>query len=42
MNPNEKNERFSIATFNVHMWVDGDHVDNYDRILKLVKVRVAS
>ena len=30
---------FSIATFNVHMWVDARFEDNYDRVLKLVKVR---
>ena len=30
---------FSIATFNVHMWVDARFEDNYDRVLKLVRVR---
>ena len=31
-------KQFSIATFNVHMWVDGDYEENYDRVIKLVKV----
>ena len=30
----------SIATLNVHMWVDGDWSPNYDRVLKLVKVSI--
>ena len=30
----------SIATFNVHMWVDADYNPNYDRVLALVKVRI--
>ena len=29
---------FSIATFNVHMWYDGDYEENYDRVLRLVRV----
>ena len=33
---------FSIATLNVHMWVDGDWNPNYDRVLKLIKVKVNS
>ena len=31
-------KQLSIATFNVHMWVDGDYEENYDRVIKLVKV----
>ena len=31
-------ENFSIATFNVHMWYDGDYEENYDRVLRLVRV----
>ena len=30
----------SIATLNVHMWLDGDWSPNYGRILKLVKVGI--
>ena len=30
----------SIATFNVHMWMDGEFELNYQRVLDLVKVRV--
>ena len=33
-----KNGSFSIATFNVHMWVDGCHVDNYERVKLLIRV----
>ena len=33
-----KSNSFSIATFNVHMWVDGSHVDNFDRVKCLIKV----
>lgn len=33
-----KSRSFSIATFNVHMWVDGSHVDNFDRVKCLIKV----
>ena len=39
MNTSEKGLSFSIATFNVHMWVDARFEDNYDRVLKLVRVR---
>ena len=39
MGSNEnKSSSFSIATFNVHMWVDGSHVDNFDRVKCLIKV----
>ena len=39
MSANEnKSSSFSIATFNVHMWVDGSHVDNFDRVKCLIKV----
>ena len=31
---------FSIATLNVHMWVDANHDDNIDRIVQLVKVNL--
>ena len=31
-------KKISIATFNVHMWYDGDYVENFDRVLKLVRV----
>ena len=30
----------SIATLNVHMWADGDYHPNYDRVLKIVKVKL--
>jgi len=30
----------SLATFNVHMWMDSDQKDNTDRIVQLVKVLV--
>jgi len=30
-------KKISIATFNVHMWYDGDYVENFDRVLKLVR-----
>ena len=33
-----RNGSFSIATFNVHMWVDGCHVDNYERVKLLIRV----
>ena len=31
---------FTIATLNVHMWVDANHDDNIDRIVQLVKVNL--
>ena len=37
MNTSEKSLSFSIATFNVHMWVDAQFEDNYERVLKLVR-----
>ena len=30
---------FSIATYNVHMWSDADYNDNFDRVIKVVKVK---
>ena len=30
-------KKFSIATFNVHMWSDAKCHDNVDRVLELVK-----
>ena len=32
-------KQFSVATFNVHMWCDANHMDNYERVRDLVKVR---
>ncbi len=29
---------FSIANLNVHGWTDGNHFDNIDRVVALVKV----
>jgi hypothetical protein len=29
---------FSVATFNVHMWCDANHTDNYEQVRDLVKV----
>ena len=36
----DRRMEISIATFNVHMWVDADYNPNYDRVLALVKVRI--
>ena len=36
----KKTMEISIATFNVHMWMDGEFEPNYQRVLDLVKVRV--
>ena len=30
-------KRFSVATFNVHMWSDAKYSDNVDRVVELVK-----
>ena len=32
-------KKITIATFNVHHWADANHFDNYDRVLKLCKVK---
>ena len=31
-------KQFSMATFNVHMWCDANHMDNYERVRDLVKL----
>ena len=36
----KKTMEISIATFNVHMWMDGEFEPNYKRVLDLVKVRL--
>jgi hypothetical protein len=33
-------ESLTVATYNVHMWGDADFEDNFDRVLKIVKVLV--
>ena len=35
-------KNFSVATFNVHSWCDANFAGNFDRVKKLVKVRLKS